>query len=177
MNAQELIAKGYRRVSSRHRIVTRIDREDWKERLAADLGRSVADLYIMGSNGGVPVVGRAVAGQWCDYYRRVMSRDKIEGVPEDVFKLIPSSCHDPCGYVPINEAGGTPMARWSVTYYYLATGMEGHPDTADYGVVLAATAADARNKVAQDRFPHDEKAKQFFFGCLTARKLAEIEGI
>lgn len=32
------------------------------------------------------------------------------------------------------------MKKWRVTYYYLATGMEGRPDVEDYGIHEAETA-------------------------------------
>ena len=41
------------------------------------------------------------------------------------------------------------MKRYHVTYYYLATGMEGRADTADYGVVEATTSQEAIRKVME----------------------------
>ena len=41
------------------------------------------------------------------------------------------------------------MKRYHVTYYYLATGMEGRADTADYGLVEAASAQEAIKKVME----------------------------
>ena len=103
MNAQDLIVRGYRRVSWRHRTISRIDRADWKERLAARLGRSVAELYIVGSRGGVAEFGNQVAGGLCDYYRRCFSKDMIEDVPDDILKAIPTSNHDPVGYIELQN--------------------------------------------------------------------------
>lgn len=40
---------------------------------------------------------------------------------------------------------------YHVTYYYLATGMEGRADTYDYGVVYANSKEEAIKKVARFR--------------------------
>ena len=101
--AAELTALGYRRTSNKHRMVSRIDRPDWKEHLAAHLRRSVAELFIVGTNAenGLPIVSDKVSGSWCDYYRRCLSRDTLEGLPEATFRAIPSSGWDSCGFVEI----------------------------------------------------------------------------
>lgn len=59
--------------------------------------------------------------------------------------------------------------RFHVTYYYLATGMEGNADTKDYGYVMAANQLEAKNIIAERecRNPAD---RAFFKGCLSARR-------
>lgn len=47
------------------------------------------------------------------------------------------------------------MNIYHVTYYYLATGMEGHADTADYGLVEASSAEDASNIVGKRISPKE----------------------
>lgn len=88
--AKKLIAQGYRRTSNRYRMVSRIDHPDWITILAKHLHRSPAELYVPGED--------HVSATWCDHYRRVLSKDTLEGLPEEVFKLIPGSGWDPCGY-------------------------------------------------------------------------------
>lgn len=106
--AADLARRGYRRTSHKHRMVSRIDRPDWKERLAAHLGRSVAELYRMRETNpdriGNPgyEVGDTVSPLWCDFYRRVLSRDTLT-VSEEVAKLVPGSGWDPCEYVELPE--------------------------------------------------------------------------
>lgn len=58
---------------------------------------------------------------------------------------------------------------WHVTFYYLATGMEGRADTRDW-IVQAPDAETAKDRVAKEecRRPGD---REFFKGCLTAREV------
>ena len=81
--AETLIAQGYCRVSRKFRIIARIDRADWIERVARAVGRRPDELCSV-------VVGRPDV-MWADYYRRCLSKDTIEGVDPEVFKLIPLS--------------------------------------------------------------------------------------
>lgn len=68
------------------------------------------------------------------------------------------------------------MKSFHVTYYYLASGMEGNADTADYGVVQANTAQDACRLVA-DRETNrmagymDSSLRSWLLGCLTAKEV------
>ena len=101
--AARLVELGYRKVSNRYRIIARVDRHDWVSVMASQLLRAPADFYVPGSD--------KVEGGWCDYYRRCLSKDCITMPPEDhdVFKLIPSSSGDACGYVgpvPVEEPKG-----------------------------------------------------------------------
>lgn len=89
--AESLIARGYRRISNTHRIVARVDREDWRIFLA----RAQAPWNLSEGSDWVECLGNSAA----DYYRRCFSTDK-KIIPTLVFKLIPSSNHDPIGYVP-----------------------------------------------------------------------------
>lgn len=108
--AAELTAQGYRVVSNRHAQVARIDRPDWVEFLARELHRAPADFYVPGDPN--------PSGGWCDYYRRVYSRDKLT-VEHGVAALIPNSGHDPVGYVEpeaqpqLDFSGVTPPERSS----------------------------------------------------------------
>lgn len=66
--------------------------------------------------------------------------------------------------------------KYRVTYSYLATGMEGHADNRDYGIVEASSADEAKGTVAKQEFPHDTfygpnnaySTREFFLGCLDA---------
>lgn len=62
--------------------------------------------------------------------------------------------------------------RFQVTYYYLATGMEGRADTADYGEVKAKNQLEAKRKVAE-RECKNPADRLFFMGCLSAKRLAD----
>ena len=90
MNQREMIRRGYRRTSSKYGIVSRIDREDWVMVLAKALRRAPADFYVPG--------GSTPAANWCDHYRRVYSKDKIE-LGHYGARNFPSSCHNGVGFV------------------------------------------------------------------------------
>ena len=68
------------------------------------------------------------------------------------------------------------MIRYHVTYYYLATGMEGCADQKDFGIVVAETPDAAKDRVALAEYPTDVlygpgnqwSTRAFFRGCLTA---------
>ena len=49
------------------------------------------------------------------------------------------------------------MHTYHVTYFYLATGMEGHADRADHGYVEAWTSEEAIEKVGHTLSSHPEK--------------------
>jgi hypothetical protein len=84
--AKELTDMGYRRISNRYRIISRIDRPDWIKWLE-DKGFMIS--FPLGST--------------ADFYRRVFSKDKIEGVKLSVYKKIPPSGHDYVGYVILED--------------------------------------------------------------------------
>lgn len=101
--------RGYRRVSRRHCHIARIDRDDWALVLAAHLRKSVAELCLV-VEARTPA-GYAVTNElshvWADYYRRVLTSDVVT-VPEEVMFLVPTSDHDPVGFVPRPGAGRQP---------------------------------------------------------------------
>lgn len=85
--AARLVASGYRPISRRFRHLSRIDRPDWREHMGRD--------YTYGFPGSreknfaegmawVDQMGREAA----DQYRRVYSKDVIQGVPQDVFDAV-----------------------------------------------------------------------------------------
>lgn len=65
------------------------------------------------------------------------------------------------------------MAQYHITYYYLATGMEGRPDIQDYGIVNASSPDEAKRKAAR-RYHPDMAAQDldWVIGCLSARLAA-----
>lgn len=64
------------------------------------------------------------------------------------------------------------MYTFHVTYYYLATGMEGHADTRDYGTVIAESVDDAINKTIIHNYPRMSKSDAAWMKtCLTARRI------
>ena len=97
------ISRGYRRISNKYRTVARIDREDWREYMAHELGRTIAELCLVDKEGGGWKVGSDVTPMWRGHYRSYYSKDVIEMLHPDVFRLIPHSSFDDCGYVPLPE--------------------------------------------------------------------------
>lgn len=91
MTDQQLIAMGYRRTSSKYGMVSRIDRPDWMQVLAAHLNRSTGSFML--PNGDVDPM-------WCDFYRRVLSKDNLKLGPERG-RRFPTSHGSSCGYVSL----------------------------------------------------------------------------
>ncbi len=91
----ELVARGYRRTSWSHGMASRIDRPDWVEFMAKEMGRAPADFYIPGES--------KPSGNWCDHYRRVYSKDTVMLEPVALIGLIPTSNWDDTGYVEIER--------------------------------------------------------------------------
>lgn len=100
--AARFAARGYRKVSNKYRLVKRIDRPDWVEFLASELMRSPAELYRKGSP--------KPDAMWCDYYRRGYSKDEL-CLPAEVFRHMPSSRGDDCGYVPGEDEPGVDLEQ------------------------------------------------------------------
>lgn len=75
-NIELLISQGYRRISNKHGIISRIDREDWVEYLLKKTNND--EKWI-----------KAVGETLEDFYRRVYSKDKI--TIGNQAKKIPSS--------------------------------------------------------------------------------------
>jgi hypothetical protein len=64
------------------------------------------------------------------------------------------------------------MPKYHVTYYYLATGMEGRPDIEDYGYINADSPEQARDHAARSKHPSlSESDIQWCIGCLTAKEV------
>ena len=82
--AFDLMARGYRRVSTSRGIVARIDDPNWIRITAEYLDVSVANMT--GPN-------------WPDYYRRRLSQDRFVGLPEAIVAHVKNSANDPCGFV------------------------------------------------------------------------------
>ena len=80
-------------------MVTRVDRPDWKEHMARE--HSPWDAK-RGTDDG-PRWVRCLGDGAADHYRRVYSMDSIEGVPEPIFKLVPGSNWDTCGYIEVTQ--------------------------------------------------------------------------
>lgn len=95
LSAEELTARGYRRTSNAHGLISRIDREDWLEVLAQKMRRAPADFIVRDGGG-------RVSGLWCDFYRRCYSADTHTVDAQRIVK-IPSSGHDQVGYVPVSN--------------------------------------------------------------------------
>jgi hypothetical protein len=101
--AASLVAKGYRRVSWKHRIIARVDRADFVEVMARDQNRAPADFMQPGS--------RDCAPNWCDHYRRCYSKDTLTVNPA-VLSLIPSS-YDGCGFVKLCLLCASPTVNFA----------------------------------------------------------------
>jgi len=82
ITSEELISRGYRRTSNKYRTVSRVDDRRWPEMI-----RNVNASMLLDRDRGA------------DYFRRCLSKDKIENVPEEVFKQIPLSNHDSTGFI------------------------------------------------------------------------------
>ena len=91
--AQQLINAGYRRTSNSYRMVSRVDRPDWKEHMAKQHSPWSFEDGMKWVNG----LGSSAS----DHYRRVYSKDTLMVSPT-VFSKIPTSIHDPVGYIPLS---------------------------------------------------------------------------
>lgn len=94
---EQLKAKGYARTSNRHRMVSRIDRADWREHMAE---RAYPAKYGHADKGRAWV--KAMGVRAGDQYRRVYTEDTIEGVPASIYNKLPNSGDDdaPQEYMP-----------------------------------------------------------------------------
>ena len=100
--AAAYMAQGYRRISGKHRMVSRIDRADWVELLANNINRKPEDVHRM--------VGQSPAAMesWEDYYRRVLSKDRLT-IDPTAAKYVLTSGRDITGYVrPKSEVENIP---------------------------------------------------------------------
>jgi hypothetical protein len=90
MTAEELVARGYRRVSNKYGIVARVDREDWWEALEKHFQQNM------------PIRNDAETGKWADYYRRGLSKDTLEVGP-DIARFVPTSSWDSVGFIASDQ--------------------------------------------------------------------------
>lgn len=97
--ALRLAAMGYRRTSNRHRMVSRVDRPDWREYMAQQHAPWDAERGTQDGPRWVRCLGEGAA----DHYRRTHSEDNLEGLPPDVFRRIPGSNGDDTGFVKVTE--------------------------------------------------------------------------
>ena len=76
-----LKSKGYKRISSKYRIVARIDREDWKEYMA----KIHSPWSVKDGMEWVKCLGEEQA---MNHYLRCYSKDRIEGIAPEYFKQL-----------------------------------------------------------------------------------------
>lgn len=91
LTAEQLVTRGYRRISNAYGRVARIDRPDWLELLAQRMRRAPADFIVRDGSGRVSSI-------WCSYYRSTMSKD-VHTVDAERMAKIPTSGSSYCGYV------------------------------------------------------------------------------
>lgn len=84
MDANTLIQLGYRVTSNKHRMVARIDRDDWMEHMAKE--HSPWDW----EGEGMKWINGMGLRSAADHYRRVYSKDKLT-VSASIAKAIPNS--------------------------------------------------------------------------------------
>lgn len=84
--ARDLEAKGYRVISNRSRIISRIDREDWKDSVTGFYGQPIED-----------------GKDWAHIYRCTFSKDK-QRVSSTVCVKMKLSLNDDTGYITLNES-------------------------------------------------------------------------
>lgn len=92
--SEHLVRLGYRRVSNSSRGISRVDRTDWREYMAAQ--HAPGDPT---GEGKLWVDALELAHSAADFYRRVYSKDQLVGVAKNVFQEIPSSNFDDTGFV------------------------------------------------------------------------------
>ncbi len=109
MDTQKLISQGYRKISNKHRIISRIDKKNWVSIIYEDYfghnnigiykavetfyeGKPIKEFGFMRET--VEYEAKLIA----DHYRRCYSKDTIEDVSIEIFTKIPSSNWDITGY-------------------------------------------------------------------------------
>ncbi len=109
MNAPELIFQGYRKISNKYRIISRIDKKNWVSIIYKDhygynnIGiYKAVETFYNGKNikefGFMKETVEYEAKLIADNYRRCYSKDVITDVPIEIFTKIPSSNWDIIGY-------------------------------------------------------------------------------
>jgi hypothetical protein len=108
MDSHQLIEKGYRRVSNKFKMVSRVDRPDWLDVLfnVRAIRNTIVLAQLKDYYRGVDFSGTfseesvmQEAAMCADHYRRCFSKDNIEWLDPEIFKRIPSSGGDPTGYI------------------------------------------------------------------------------
>lgn len=89
--AKLLSDKGYRIISRKYGIASRIDCADWRERMASTHGGMGWVKCLMETPGSAE-----------DFYRRCISKDQIK-VAVGLIKHISNSSHDPIGFVGLDK--------------------------------------------------------------------------
>lgn len=155
--ARFLVSKGYRRVSNSYKTVARVDRPDWVQFMYAEVFKHRANCVgqLLDFYAGRVLQGFTTdsvlkeAQQAADHYRRCYSKDKIDDVPSEVFKLIPSSNWDETGYIEVSDGlvniskplyGDDPAIRDQKIVETLKEGIEHieyHCDDDDEGCAVA----------------------------------------
>jgi hypothetical protein len=86
----DLIASGYRAISNRYRMIARIDREDWREEMARRHVAGFPGDQETNFQRGMCWVN-SLGSHAADLYRRVYSKDVLEGVNPAAFERIRKS--------------------------------------------------------------------------------------
>ena len=135
LSAEELVARGYRRVSNAYGLVTRIDRADWMEVLARKLGKSIAQFYELSET-----EPPKISGHWAAHYRSGFSKDTHTVNPETL-RLIPTSAHDPVGYVELDSTASLePLPKSKYQEVVVQVGeQEYRIFNRPYGIILTCT--------------------------------------
>lgn len=117
--------------------------------------RGSSMLSIIKRSYGLTGNREAVYTQFCELIEKYRQE---HGLPS------PPPYHRPTVRKPVPVTGS-----WHVTYYYLATGMEGNADTRSVGTFYG-TEAEAIEQAAVQLCRGDASAKAFIKGCLTAKR-------
>lgn len=112
------------------------------------------------------------ARKWVLSYRQALTpeqrEDALVGISEADLLVIEHlvQCY------PAIETTPDGLKAYHVTYYYLASGMEGQAERKDYGQVYASGPVEAVDKAARNKHPTDTEAElDWVKGCLTAKLL------
>lgn len=89
--ATELTKRGYRRISNKYGLLSRIDRPDWKHEVAKR-------FCPYNFKQGLKRVESYDVSSMEDFYRRNCSEDKIE-VMHEIARLVPNSSNEETGFI------------------------------------------------------------------------------
>lgn len=85
--AERLVASGYRCISNTYRMVSRLDRADWREHMGREHTKGFRGDPRKNLEEGMRWVGLLGPGA-ADHYRRVLSSDRISNVSPDVYAAV-----------------------------------------------------------------------------------------